>query len=276
MCAASKLKSCGSSEQPESSDHSQESNSNQQSSPSNFENEPDSREKCIFEKCSCKGPLHKLSRSEKKACKMCARKNGCFRQKSRNQALAELKKSKKEEENKENKEVEVESEVESGVYKPDEGISQMDSSEAAAIPGFAAQPGNPRRILPQQSQQTYENEQQEADAIRMTIQNVSQEESENHNNDRLNYEPHDEPSVPINNVVPQENNEAQDTGEENESTNPHINSNRGTTSPEHIRDPSCGINETNMRLVDSFSSPVSSASLFSCGTTLFIGTDGSS
>lgn len=142
MCAAGKLKGCNN------GNAQNNNNSNSNSSPPDYANEPDSREKCVVEKCSCIPPIHKLSRSEKKACKVCARKNGCFRMKPRHQALAELKKSQKQEQQQQ-QEQEEQTQQQSSVYTPDEGISSMASSEVSAILGFA-QPGNPLRILPQQ------------------------------------------------------------------------------------------------------------------------------
>jgi len=160
MCASSKLKSCGHATADE------EKVVEVAEKPSaSFENEPDSREKCLSEKCGCVEPLQKLNRGEKKACKMCARKNGCFRKQSRAQAVADLKKSEavanvpiqilghvhntvdKLPENK------VEQVDDSQVYTPDEGISSMDSSEAAAIFGMSSTGNRPLRIMSQQQQQ---------------------------------------------------------------------------------------------------------------------------
>lgn len=135
-----------------------------------------------------------------------------------------------------NKKSEVESEVESDSSdEPDQIIQDEKIAEGIQV-----------------SQQTFEEKEQEADAIQMTIQNVSQEESQNHNNDQLNYESPIETSTPTN--IVQNNNEIEDdeekTGEEEpeEPNNPNINSRRGTTIPQHNRDPSCGINETIARL----------------------------
>jgi len=175
MCASSKLKSCGHDGVVENVVEVVEKPS------ASFENEPDSREKCISETCGCKEPLQGLDRSEKKACKMCARKNGCFRKQSRAQAVADLKKSEvvaeapmesmitghvyntvdKLPENQVEEVVveEVRNFAESEVYTPDGGISSMDSSEAAAIFGM---PNRPLRIMSSSSssaqQQPAENE----------------------------------------------------------------------------------------------------------------------
>lgn len=107
---------------------------------------PANRESCIRDECGCEGPIHKLPRSQKRACKSCARKSGCFKMPTKAEVMKELKKT-----------VSSSSEAESVAYQPDEGISHMDSSEAAAILGFA-QPGNPLRILPQAQMQPAESD----------------------------------------------------------------------------------------------------------------------
>jgi len=106
----------------------------------------------------------------------------------------------------------------------------------------------------QVSQQTFENEEQKADAIQMTIQNVSQEESEIHNNGQLNFESPVAPSTTTNNIS-QKNlkrfphvEEKTGEGKDEESTRSPVSSRSGTLIPEHNRDASCGINETTRRL----------------------------
>lgn len=168
MCASAKLKKCGHAEADE------ETVVDLSEKPSaSFENEPDSREKCLYEKCGCVGPLHKLNKGEKKACKMCARKNECFRKQSRDQAAAKLKKSEAAADvpmsslilghvhntvDKLPENNNVEQVVKSEVYTADEGISAMESSEAAAIFGMSSTGNRPLRIMSQQQQQPDENE----------------------------------------------------------------------------------------------------------------------